>query len=84
MTKEEFDPYELEEIAVAMDRIMETHLSGYEISMFISHADAIELLDNYHEALDGDITGLNYCWEEFHKIVATLKGRVLEGDDDDE
>lgn len=82
MNEEEFDPYELEEIAVAMDKIMADELSGYEISMFINHNDALELLHNYHEGLEGDAEALDYCWQEFQKIITTLKVQVL-GDEDD-
>lgn len=83
MNEEDFDPYELEEIAVAMDKIMKDELSGYEIGMFISHNDALELLHNYHEGQDGDIAALNYCWEEFKKIIEALKAQVLEDEDDE-
>jgi hypothetical protein len=83
MNEEDFDPYELEEIAVAMDKIMDGEANGYEIGMFLTHNDALELLHNYHEGQDGDITALNYCWEEFRKIIDALKLQVL-GEEDDE
>jgi hypothetical protein len=84
MTEEEFDPYELEEIAVAMDKIVDGEIHGYEIGMFVTHNDALELLHNYHEGQDGDIAGLNYCWEEFKKIIEALKAQVLEDEEDDD
>jgi hypothetical protein len=83
MNEDDFDPYELEEIATAMDKIMDGELNGYEIGMFVTHNDALELLHNYHEGQEGSIEGLNYCWEEFKKIIEALKEQVL-GDDDDE
>ena len=83
MNEDDFDPYELEEIAVAMDKIMDGETNGYEMSMFLTHNDALELLHNYHEGQDGDITALNYCWEEFKKIIDTLKLQVL-GEEDDQ
>jgi hypothetical protein len=84
MNEDDFDPYELEEIAVAMDKIMDGEENGYEIGMFLTHNDALELLHNYHEGQDGDITALNYCWEEFRKIIEALKAQVLEDEEDDD
>lgn len=83
MNEEDFDPYELEEIATAMDKIMDGETNGYEIGMFLTHNDALELLHNYHEGQDGDIAALNFCWEEFKKIIDALKEQVLGEEDDD-
>jgi hypothetical protein len=79
---ENFDPEELEEIAVAMDALIAGAYNGYEVSIFISHNDALDLLDEYHKALDGDETALNKCWEEYSKIMIGLKEQ-LNGQDEE-
>lgn len=73
---EKFDPEELEEIAVAMDALVAGAYNGYEVSIFISHNDALDLVDEFHKALDGDVHALDKCWIEYSKIMIGLKEQL--------
>jgi glucose-6-phosphate isomerase len=79
---EYFDPEELEEIAVAMDAIVAGTYNGYEVSIFVSHNDALDLLDEWHKALDGNVHARNKCWDEYSKIMVGLKEQVNRGDEE--
>lgn len=75
-----FDPEELEEIAVAMDALVAGAYSGYEVSIFVSHNDALDLLDEWHKAQEGNVHARNKCWQEYSKIMIGLKEQVNRGD----
>jgi hypothetical protein len=81
---DKFDPYELEEIATAMDAISDGADSGYEIYMFITHNDAVDLVRNYHMAIDGDLMAKAHCWGEYKNIIYSLKKQIREAGRDDE
>lgn len=73
-----FDPDELEEIAIAMDKLVEGAYNGYEVTIFISHNDAVDLIDEYNKACDGDESALNKCWDEYSKIMLGLATQIGE------
>lgn len=81
---DKFDPYELEEIAVAMDAISDGADSGYEIHMFITHNDAVDLVDNYNRAVNGDLMAKAHCWGEYKNIIYSLKKQIREAGRDNE
>lgn len=84
MTEDEdpfFDPDELEEIALAMDAIMEQEAVGYQMVFWISVGAAYELLESYARYKNGSIQDAILCMKEFSKIVEQLK-EVVEADEE--
>lgn len=71
-----FDPHELEEMSERLDNVERRENEGYEMVFFINHNDALDLLDMWMDAREGEPMAMARCWTEFGKIIARLEAAV--------
>lgn len=71
-----FDPTELEEMSERLGDIIRGEGEGYEMIFYISHNDALELIDAWHASRMGEPMAMSRCWTEFNKIMQRLESAV--------
>lgn len=77
---EMFDPEELLELRDRLDSIAMGEKEGYEMVFFINRNDALELLEAYELALNGEPMAMARCWTEFAQIMARLEASIHDAD----
>lgn len=84
MNEENFDPEELENMSILFDEIIMGETEGYEMTIFVSHNDAIDLLEQYNLAKEGNLIALDHCWKEYSKMMNELEYKMEEeGEEND-
>jgi hypothetical protein len=68
-----FDPDDLAEIESRFRRITAGESEGYEMIFYISHNDAVDLVDAYRDAVAGEPMAMARCWTEFMQIMLRLE-----------
>ena len=83
MNEEDFDPEELESMSVLFDKIINDETQGYEMTIFVSRHDAMDLVEQYNLAKEGNLWALDACWTEYAKMMDELEMQIEREEDDD-
>jgi hypothetical protein len=83
MNEDDFDPTELENMSILFDKIIHGETQGYEMTIFVSHNDAIDLLEQYNLAKEGNLWALDSCWQEYAKMMDELEAQMESEEEDD-
>ena len=83
MNEDDFDPEELADMSILFDKIINDETQGYEMTIFVSRHDAIDLVEQYNLAKEGNLMALDYCWQEYAKMMDELEEQI-ESEEEDE
>jgi hypothetical protein len=83
MNEDDFDPEEIADMSVLFDKIIYDETQGYEMTIFVSRHDAIDLVEQYNLAQEGNLFALDYCWKEYAKMMDELEAQLEREEDDD-
>lgn len=83
MNEEDFDPEELANMSILFDKIINDETQGYEMTIFVSRHDAIDLVEQYNLAKEGNAYAMEHCWAEYSKMMDELEAQLEREEDDD-
>lgn len=69
---EGFDPKDIEDLNARAERIVRDAETYYEISLLVSHAGAIEFMELYEQAVDGQMAPLLELMGIIHILANSL------------
>lgn len=75
-----FDPDELEEIEQRLEAVVANENEGYEMLFFINKNDALDLVESYRAAVQGEPMSMARCWTEFAQIMTRLEASIYDAD----
>jgi len=75
-----FDPDDIEEIEARLEAVVANEHEGYEMLFFISKNDALDLVEAYRAAVQGEPMALARCWTEFGQIMLRLEASIHDTD----
>lgn len=75
-----FDPDELEEIEQRLEAVVANENEGYEMLFFINKNDALDLVETYKAAVQGEPMAMARCWTEFAQIMERLEVSIRDAD----
>jgi preprotein translocase subunit SecA len=82
MNEDDFDPTELENMSILFDKIIHDETQGYEMTIFVSRHDAMDLVEQYNLAKEGNLWALDSCWKEYAKMMDELEQQIESEEDD--
>lgn len=79
---EGIDPKDIEELNARAERIMRDSETYYEITLLVSHQGAVEFMELYDQALDGQMTPLLELMGIIHILARSLTIAMSEDEED--
>ena len=83
MNEDDFDPEELADMSILFDKIINDETQGYEMTIFVSRHDAMDLVEQYNLAQEGNTFAMEHCWNEYSKMMNELQAQIESEEDDD-
>lgn len=71
-----FDPDDIDDITRRLKAVVDGFGEGYEMTFFINRNDAVDLVNTYKLAVNGEPTSVARCWSEFAKIMERLEAAI--------
>lgn len=75
-----FDPDDIEEIESRLEAVVANENEGYEMLFFINRNDALDLVEAYKAAVQGEPMAMARCWTEFAQIMQRLEASIHDAD----
>ena len=75
-----FDPDEVQEIEQRLEAVVANENEGYEMLFLINKNDAIDLVEAYRAAVQGEPMAMARCWTEFGQIMLRLEASIRDTD----
>jgi hypothetical protein len=79
------DPDDIQELEARSKKIVQDSETYYEVTMMVSHTSALEFLERYQRAVDGDVMSLFALMTVIHAIATNFQVAMDSdyGDDDE-